>query len=237
MPRLVLLLVLVLLLAPLAAAAPPLASLQEPVHSEPPAGAVAAFTPTSDEVARQHYVVIQTGVNYLVRLKLVDEGGRTVWEEPSATNGIRPFPSNLSAGTTYKLVIAGPADVQVTSRALRTVADTQPTNVSDTLDGTHAWLFQSSKGWKVRVEGADAEWRKLAGNSVFGNGTATFDAVPGQPYVLTLRGEPGSTYAIDMEEHEFASQTPATKESPGAPLAIALAMVALAALVRARRRA
>lgn len=218
-----------------AAGASTLTQLQEPVVATGgSAPLVVDLVITPEEAARSSFVVFSTQPNRGMRASLVAANGTTVWEEPRATNGVRPFAPGAPAGD-YKLTLTGTGQLQVTHRYLAAVHDDEPTReVNGTLDGTHAYLFQSSRAWNVHVAGdLNVTWQELAGAQRSFDAPGNVTARAQHVYVATLRGPTGTPYSIQLEpstDDPSGDEERAATPAPG--VAALLLVVALTTIRR-----
>lgn len=228
---LALFLLLVLASAP-SAAARTLSDFEEPYRGSDVSGGVVAFTVTEEEADTQRALIYRNDPRSAFNLSIVDEAGEVVYSK-RGTRGVQTLPG-LAAGD-YRFTIGGEGEFQVTEKAVRELG----THEATLGGGADAYIVALPVWANVTVRGdvvAEA-WNLQAFEPVTLAPNGTVLAPGGGAVVLTLRGESGAPYSIDVEE---AAAPPSTRgagseETPAPALLSVLLAGAGAALARARR--
>jgi hypothetical protein len=247
---------LLVTLAPVASA-DTLAQFQEPARGTDQSW---TFTIANDEAYLPHAVIF---LNPLAapsfELSVTAPNGTTVFDH-KGQRGIQTLPGLAPEGE-YRIRMTGSGTFVMTRHFLGTFRDYERegnattvrnatvTDVNRTLQGTEAWFLQAASSWYVHVTGnVSVEWDNVGAKDVAAtalhletpvNQTASSPL----PYLLLVRGAPGTRYSIHLDPAPDiapapASTTPAAKSpGPGLALVACAALIGAVALRRLRPKA
>lgn len=221
-PLALLALALLALAAPIASAGSPLGDLDEP-HSG--TNVTWDVTVRPEEAGRPYTIIFRNAITETFRMVVYDPAGLVQYTK-DASRGAEAMP-DLVEGT-HRFQIIGNGSFQVTPYVLDRG---NLTDFDGTLTGrTDAFVLPGTRAYNVSITGdVDVEWWPLLSDPQQIETPATLTTEARGAYVITVRGEPGTPYAIDVERILTAA-TP--QETPALQLAPLLAVVALLVLRR-----
>ncbi|HVM45622.1 MAG TPA: hypothetical protein VM582_06775 [Candidatus Thermoplasmatota archaeon] len=216
-----LLLLALLLAAPLAAAQATLESLEEP-HAG--IDKVWPIVVTEEQAGKQRPVVFRNAPTTPFTLVVYDATGTEVYER-RGTRGVQTLPA-LDAGE-YRFFVRGPGAFQVTMRAFERDG---LEDFDGALGGTaDAFVLAPSRDYNVTFTGSvRVEWWDMTSTPEDLTPPAERAARKGGAYVITVRGDDATPYAIALE----ATSAPAGDDTPGLGVGALLGILALLALRR-----